>query len=381
VNPSAKYLHFASNVSFFDFPAELPEFKKLRVRQDLETVTGQLQTERPWDAQSLSGFVRANPGIFEVIARIFQQERFSNAQLTYFAFDVTRLNSEDIDVRYNYAIEEVRRDSYCEELFSKQMRQETDSFFSMDELFNDTERFTKETVAACFKITVSEYVLDASETFEHLSDRLRDPTTKSSDRFAKYVVEVLQLNEFLDAIDAKKFVAHKLIPTDSKGRHGKFARNKVQRILEESGFQNLGSHLKKAGLDGELPKTLDLGSMNLDPGKKYYCMEKFVEGIRKRKGGKLKKFDFIIFVEGRPKHLFEVNFYSTSGTKIDINKGEYRSLNALIKENGNSQFHWITDGNYWLTAGGKGDFEELIEEYFDIYNINTFKESLKKFTL
>jgi hypothetical protein len=236
-------------------------------------------------------------------------------------------------------------------------------------------------VSALFKVVVCTCIHEMSgkDTLSsHLSKRLSDPATGSADRFAKYTLETLQLNQLLESIDAGKFVERKLIPTDTKGRHGNFEQDRVEQVFEEGGFDNLEEHVSKEQLGATLPITLDVRGMGLDPSKKYYCKQKYVVGIKKRKDGRPKKFDFVILVDGKPRHLFEVNFYSTTGTKIGINKDEYRLMNSLIKEGLNSKFHWITDGNYWLTQGGMADLDELRKE-LDIYNINTLRENLHRF--
>lgn len=95
---------------------------------------------------------------------------------------------------------------------------------------------------------------------------------------------------------------------------------------------------------------------------------------------KLKKFDLIIFSDYKPKHLFEMNFYSTGGTKIGINQNEYIDLNELIKmEFSDFKFYWITDGNYWLTTQGKARFLSLLHHFDKIFNINIFAEQVNDF--
>ena len=111
-----------------------------------------------------------------------------------------------------------------------------------------------------------------------------------------------------------------------------------------------------------------------------FCTERYVEDVMKPKEKKPKKFDVIIISGARPKHLFEINFYTTAGTKIGINEGEYVDMSRAIGSMGDYQFHWITDGNYWLSPGGRGQFMRLSPQFGSIYNINTFEASLARFT-
>lgn len=81
-----------------------------------------------------------------------------------------------------------------------------------------------------------------------------------------------------------------------------------------------------------------------------------------------------------PKYLFEMNFYSTEGTKIGINQNEYIDLNRFIKKNfPDFKFYWITDGNYWLTTQGKVRFLNLLNHFDRIFNINIFAEQVNDF--
>ncbi len=86
-----------------------------------------------------------------------------------------------------------------------------------------------------------------------------------------------------------------------------------------------------------------------------------------------------------------MNFYSTEGTKISINEGEYIDLNTFIKDkfkdlefyritDGNYWLtsdgnYWLTsDGNYWLTSDGRNPFLNLLQYFNKVFNINTFIE-------
>jgi len=98
-------------------------------------------------------------------------------------------------------------------------------------------------------------------------------------------------------------------------------------------------------------------------------------------------FDFILLFNKLPMILIETNFYTTSGTKIAINQGEYVDLledvNEFNKANGTMlKFIWITDGNYWLTKDGENRFDNLKKNYFknryELLNYNLFKENLQE---
>ena len=57
----------------------------------------------------------------------------------------------------------------------------------------------------------------------------------------------------------------------------------------------------------------------------------------------------IIYYFGIPKFAIEVNYYTTSGTKININIEEYLDILRSVKNNlKDIKFIWITDGTGWL---------------------------------
>jgi hypothetical protein len=101
--------------------------------------------------------------------------------------------------------------------------------------------------------------------------------------------------------------------------------------------------------------------------------------VKKRKDNKHKKFDFVLFYDGLPIVLIETNFYSTSGTKVGINEGEYVDLYEDVKlfngKHGTKlRFIWVTDGNYWLSSDGEVRFNNLKNSYFtDKFSILNYK--------
>ena len=192
------------------------------------------------------------------------------------------------------------------------------------------------------------------------------------------MIRNLKLNEILKGIKIKEFLENKRIPIDTKSIHGNFGKIKISKILEKHGFVNADSLFDKFKI-----KTLDNSLNKLDglkelKGKFIFVTERYVEGVLKRKDNKPKKFDFILLYDLKPVIVIETNFYSTAGTKIGINQGEYIDLNDDIKKKHNHLiFVWITDGNYWLTSDGKNRLLNLYN-YFDnrVLNYNLFDKQL-----
>jgi hypothetical protein len=354
----------------------MPEFKKPEFDfASVEKVAETLQATKDWTVASLSSFVKSNPSTLKIIEGLFQQLRFSNTQLAYFAFDIGKLNSSNLDRLYEYAIYNLDNDPYCLELFTKTFPKTTNS---QSDLSGFLKTLSKEAVVAHFKISISEWVPHAAEDFRILHARITNPAFGDvSYRFAEYSLRVLRLNKTLRILDANEYLRHKLIPVDNKALHGNYAKTAIKKILDRQGFVNTDEFLKKRKIT-TLEGNVSLEFSTLEGGGNFYCTEKCVKGVLTDKG-RPKKFDFLIFTSGEPKHLFEVNFYSTGGTKIGINESEYVALNDDIKQKTAFKFHWITDGNYWLSAEGKKRYIRLLNKFDEVYNINTFEENLGRF--
>ncbi len=122
-------------------------------------------------------------------------------------------------------------------------------------------------------------------------------------------------------------------------------------------------------------------------------MEKYVERIFKQNdipythqykaqnidlGDDLKQFDFMIKTLNKT-YLIEVNFYNTSGSKLNEVARSYGQIGEKINRQEGYEFVWITDGQGWLSS------QNMIQETFNkinrIYNIHTLKnfiEDIKK---
>jgi len=372
-----EYVAFAANISFLEFGQE--EFGSALIdpsKYDEEIKI--LGSRSNWVPEDLSEVIRHHPRTFDVLEAVLQQQNFTHAQLIHFFFDVVKMNSPNIDSIYQYAILNLDHDLHllrqCENAL-KGIAPE----MQLSQLRRSDADEDRRTVVAVFKMAVSKHTEKITKNPDMLRLRVSDPVFKeSSYRLSDYVIHQLRLNDFLESTRLPVLLKSKCAPRDSKGMHGDYGKKKVIGVLERNGFVNID-----AILDGKIVRTLNsdlarqLGGP-LPPGR-LFCTEKYVEGVLKPKERKPKKFDVIILSGARPKHLFEINFYTTAGTKIGINEGEYVDMSKAIGSMGDFQFHWITDGNYWLSPGGREKFARLVPQFGSIYNINTFEASLAKF--
>jgi len=375
-NPEEIYIDFASKVSFLEFIQE--EFKYADVPvEELKQEISLLKAKNQWNINDLSEYIKKYPRSFIIFQNIFQLLRFTNVQLIHFIFDVVKLNSLNIDAIYEYMILNLKHDLEFRKIYLKTINQKLE----YNNFISHVNQYDKKYLIAVFKLTVSKYISMILKDFDILETRITKSEFEDfSIRFSNYLLNNLKLNETLDTINIEKYLRNKRMPLDAKSLHGNYPKVKIEKILESNGYKNIDYLLNNAGI-----KILkhDLQEQINDPAlknSKIFCTERYIDKIIKIKDNKLKKFDLIIFNDSKPRYLFEINFYSTEGTKIGINQNEYIDLNNYIKKNfGNFIFYWITDGNYWLTTQGKVRFLSLLNYFDKIFNINIFAENVSNF--
>ena len=370
-----EYIDFASKISFFEFIQDEFRNADIDIKQFYKEIA-LLKTKQNWNINELSDFIRQNPRSFIIFQEIFQLLRFTNAQVIHFIFDIAKLNSPNLEAIFEYMILNIKYD----EDFRKIYLNLIEKGLSYNSFVNNIDHYDRKYLIAIFKLAISKYVTKISRNFNILEKHI----TKSefgdfSIRFSNYLLTNLKMNETLESIRLENFLIHKKTPIDTKSLHGKYPKIKITKALEDSGFTRIdnildGWHIKT--LSGDIRKQVGQTPVK---AKRIFCTERYVEGIVKR-DGKPKKLDLIIFNNYKPKYLFEINFYSTEGTKIGINQNEYIDLNNYLQQNyKDMEFYWITDGNYWLSPQGRTRFINLLEHFSKVYNINTFKENLDNF--
>lgn len=376
MNKEDIYIDFASKVSFLEFIQEEFRYSNLnlnKLREEIELI----KRTSEWNIDILADSIIKYPALFLIFQEIFQLMRFTNTQMIHFIFNISILNSPDLNSIFEYMLYNIKFDEEFRRIFLSILKEK-----NYKEFIKNLKNHRKEFLIAHFKMSISKYIRKISKNFKILEKRITKEEFKDfSIRFANYLLNNLRLNETLSSIKVENFLKYKKIPLDTKSIHGNFMKIKIQEVLEENGFINI-DHLLQEKRITIIPHGVKSFLEDILPnGNKLYCTEKFVKGIIIPKKGKLKKFDLIIFKDYTPKFLFEMNFYSTEGTKIGINVTEYIDLKNFIDKNFKNKykFYWITDGNYWLTKAGRNTFLNLLN-YFDIiFNINIFKQSIIKF--
>lgn len=377
VDNNQKYIEFASNIQFYEFIQE--EFKEPHFKvENYSEEIAELDKKTDWDVKSLSDFLRTHPKSFEIFQEIFQLSRFTNTQLTHFLFDVESLNSINKETLRNYLIINLEKDEYFLKNYINELKKnkvEVDSSNLIKTINENEDLF--DSFVWVLKSVVSKYVSDCVKKSEILHQRLSNGEFKDvSERTAKYLIENSKLNDILKGINIKEFLSNKRTGIDTKSIHGKFGNIKIKQILEKHKITDADDTFNKLGIK-ELKDKVSHPQLEQYSDKIIFVTEKHIGGIKKKKDNKTKKFDFIILYDLKPKILIETNFYSTAGTKIGINQGEYIDLKEDIEKTSDYTFIWITDGNYWLMSDGHSRLLNLYNYFGDqILNYNLFDKKL-----
>jgi len=361
------YIAFASKLSFYEFlqvEFKKPHFDTISYKNEISLLKENVNIDY------ITKVLESNPRIIDIFEELLQLKRFTNTQYINFCFDVNVLNNAEESILLKYILNSVFKfenghtnenfaDIYCETCGKSSPTHEELVFFTKRAMVKYIDKVTKQR-----KIL-----------YNHISNSIG-----SRLRISQYLIENLNADEFLKSVDLEKFLNQKRHPIDTKGLHGKFGNIKISKILDESGFKDITSEISK----NTIP-THSVFEKHVPVDDFSYIREKAIEGINKRKDGRPKKFDYILLHNGHPKILIETNFYSTSGTKIGINQGEYVDLHEDIQKfnrynNTDLSFIWITDGNYWLSKDGENRFNNLKKNYFkadfELLNYNLFRNTL-----
>lgn len=361
------YNIFASQISFYEFIQDeyhKNEFPINNYQDEIKALKQGISIEH------LVTLLSKYPKIFDIMEHYFQISRFSNTQYIHFLFDVTTLNNSERKQILAYANKSMFVfENNVENILFR------DIYDRITPRENDDEKIVLK-LKRTIPIYIEKCIKKRTCLYNHIKNSLG-----SRLRISKYLIINLMADEHVSNIAFDRVIELKRIPKDTKGLHGKYGTLKIKQIFSIYGIEDFTSKLPQSVLLLESP-IKEASHLNY-----CYVREKYIEGINVRKTGRPKKFDFIILIKGKPYIAIETNFYTTSGTKIGINVGEYTDLYEDIKKKQTElSFCWISDGNYWLTKEGENRFHELKTKYFindnDILNYNTFKlflsELLKK---
>jgi len=350
------YSEFASTITFFEFIFNEfypPNFKTQDYTCELTLLKEKITIDR------LSELLKSNPKIFDIAEQFFQMKCFTPTHYIHFLFDVIKLNSYDLDTIKNYIDKEVLSFSDgTDNTYFQQFKQKNENLNDTDWLLS-----IKQTLVRYVDSITSKK--DRTDLMEHIRKCIG-----TRYRISQYLISNLCFDKYSEKIDIEIFLQFKRIPKDAKSIHGKYGVKKIEDILRKHEIP-YAAELHKQDIIRINEKNCNISGLS-------YISEAKISNVVKRKDKKLKKLDFVIFEDGIPILAIETNFYTTSGTKIGINIGEYTDLKEDIDnlaQNSNHllKFCWITDGNLWLTKTGESTYNNIKSQFFkEKYDLLTF---------
>lgn len=129
-----------------------------------------------------------------------------------------------------------------------------------------------------------------------------------------------------------------------KNRSGDAMEDTVELIIKSSGLQ-----YRKEVVSSEWPE------------------------ITETLGTDKKRFDFVITTKKKT-YLFEVNFYSGGGSKLNETARSFTEIGPKINSVPGFEFVWVTDGKGWNSARNK--LQEAYNSIPSVYNLLTLKSFL-----
>ncbi len=140
---------------------------------------------------------------------------------------------------------------------------------------------------------------------------------------------------------------------DSNGR-----KNRGGHLMEDL----VESHLKKEGLD--YSKEIYIGDLDIQYDIDFSPIS--------NNGKTEKRFDFVVYGDEQI-YAMEVNFYTSSGSKLNETARSYKTLALESRGIKGFNFVWITDGLGWISA--RNNLRETFDVMEHLYCINDLKQN------
>lgn len=162
------------------------------------------------------------------------------------------------------------------------------------------------------------------------------------------LAEVFKSKKINDLVDYVFGIETGLDSNARKNRSGHVMEGMVARILNENGI-----FYRQEVYSSEWPE------------------------ITKVLGDDEKRFDFVVETKTKT-YLFEVNFYSGGGSKLNEVARSYSDIAPKINSVPGFEFVWITDGIGWRSAKNKlQEAYNIIPSIYNLTNINDFINGIK----
>lgn len=141
----------------------------------------------------------------------------------------------------------------------------------------------------------------------------------------------------------------------------------IETGLDTNARKNRSGHIMENIVERLLVKH------NLNYRREVYSKE--WQDIAYALGNDEKRFDFVVKTTHKT-FLFEVNFYSSGGSKLNEVARSYSEIAPKINNVPGFEFVWITDGIGWKSA--KNKLQEAYNIIPRVYNLSNIEEFLKE---
>lgn len=161
------------------------------------------------------------------------------------------------------------------------------------------------------------------------------------------------------------------------GLYDLFANNKITNLVDyvfgiETGLDS-NARKNRSGHIMEHQVAAILAEHNLDARSEVYSRE--WPEITAALGKDNKRFDFVVERPDKT-YLFEVNFYSGGGSKLNEVARAYSDIAPKINAVPGFEFVWITDGIGWNSARNK--LQEAYAIIPNVYNLTSIHDFLRR---
>lgn len=284
----------------------------------------------------LSDMIMNEPRLFLVLMYMFRQIRFNNPELVYLLFDIDRLNDSSY---YDMLME----NSECFSSKFKKFIKSSSWMKNLDE--NDTDRLR----LATYKKTIYSYLSLDEKNWRCWEERIRndkDVTVRIA-YFSVYHEKLHDIIEYDSVIPILRRNLSIIHVETEKAKRGKIGENLLENLLVKAGFQEINMKVKNLIeleniISGKHNLTSWLGhDVSYSSGKSSY---KYIREVRFEK--LKKKLDFILLSPSQIKFLVEVNYFTTSMSKVREVVEHFKAMKEKIPDK--YGFIYITDGIGWF---------------------------------
>jgi hypothetical protein len=301
--------------------------------ESIQNLKGEYSTEQEL-VDRVAELIKRDPRVFLILTHLHRQLRFTNLELIHFLFDRNELDN----LKYYKKLLEI------DATFKKKFER-TSKHKKWNNYIGTTDFSDEITQLATFKKVVASYLGKEDKCWKLWKARIEnDPAAPN--RISEFVVKNEDLKKLIEDDSVRRSLERNLRIVNVeiiKKERGEYGSRKVKEILEVAGFvfkaYDRIKNIEELEVFLENQKTLSSQPRYIYTTEKFWKKEEF-----QKKEGKL--FDFILIANNRVQFVIEINYFTTSMSKI---REVVRHFMELKKACGTKyRFIYITDGVGWF---------------------------------